>query len=331
MPVLGAFVRPVQLASRICSRFAARGLPTGCKLAQRLTECYTIILMKKLRTGLAYSVYVLVLGAVFVYSLFPAETVSRFIIARAAAVSPAVRLSIGDVSPLLPPGLRLHQVTIAHAGEGLLTASQVRLYPRWLSLAGERPRVAYTAIVGQGSIRGTATAAGSSAGRQLLLDADLNGVRLEQLPALQPLAAYGLEGLVSGSIRFAGGSRPTADLQITIDDMTVAPARPVLGIGKLRFGTVRTEATLANDRLEIARIDLEGNPISGVLSGSVAIGRRWLDSTLSLAGTLQLNLRGQTSQRGIRSSAPGAGGISLAGKVPVRIEGTLESPRVILR
>lgn len=287
--------------------------------------------MKKLRTGLAYCVYVLVLGAVFVYFLFPAEAVSRFIIARVAEVSPAVRLSIGDVSPLLPPGLKLHQVTIAHTGGDLLNATQVRLYPRWLSLAGERPRVAYTAFTGQGSIRGVATAAGSSAGRKLLLDADVNGIRLEQLTALQPLAQYGLAGLVSGSIRFAGGSRPTADLKMTISDMTVAPPRPVLGIGKLRFGSVRTEAKLVNDRIKIARIDLDGKQITGVLSGSVVLGRRWLDSTLSLAGTLQLNFRAQTSQRDSMPSAPGAAGISLTGKIPVRIEGTLEYPRVLLR
>ena len=94
---------------------------------------------------------------------------------------------------------------------------------------------------------------------------------------------------------------------------------------------MRTEAKLVNDRIEIARIDLDGKQITGELSGRVVLGRRWLDSTLSLAGTLQLNLRAKTSQRGSMPSAPGAAGISLAGKIPVRIEGTLENPRVLLR
>ena len=70
--------------------------------------------MKKLRTWFAYSFYIFVLGAFFVYILFPAEVVSRYIVARATAVYPDVRLTIGDVSPILPPGLKLQRVTIGH-------------------------------------------------------------------------------------------------------------------------------------------------------------------------------------------------------------------------
>ncbi len=284
--------------------------------------------MKKFRAWLAYSFYILFLGAVFVYILFPAEAVSRYVVARFAAVSPDVRLSIEDVSPILPPGLKLHRVTIAHYSGDFVKASEIRLYPRWLSLLGKQPSAAFTAFAGLGKIRGSATLAGLPAGRQVQLDAHLAGVRMEELGMLQAVADYRLEGVVSGVIRYARGNSRTSDVQVTVADMSVTPPRPVLGIRKLHFENVRAEATLKNSNLKISSVSLSGEQVKGELTGNVVLGRRLMDSTVSLGGTLQLNLRAEGS--GGRTK-PGGGEISLAGRVPVRIQGTLGNPRVSLR
>ncbi|KPJ77093.1 MAG: hypothetical protein AMJ54_09445 [Deltaproteobacteria bacterium SG8_13] len=287
--------------------------------------------MKKLRAWLAYSLYILVVGALFVYFLFPAEAVSRYIVARVAAVYPDVRISIGDVSPILPPGLKLHRVTIGQTDGDALKAPEVRLYPRWLSLLGKQPAVAYTAVAGQGKIRGTASVAEAASGRQIRLGADLQDVRLEQLEVAQAFADYRLEGSVSGAIACTLGTNRTADAQMNVTDMTVAPPRPVMGIRELHFENVRADATLVNRNVKIIRVALSGEQVSGELTGEVALGRRLKDSTVLLGGTLRLNLRAEGPDATSLPGNPGGGGISLAGRVPVRIEGTVGNPKVSLR
>lgn len=287
--------------------------------------------MKKLRAWLAYCLYALIVTAVCVYFLFPAEAVSRYIVGRAAAVSPDVQLSIGHVSPLLPPGLKLQRVTIAHYSGGLLEASVVRLYPRWLSLLGSQPSVAYSANAGRGVVRGTVAATGPSARRQVRIDADLDAVRLQELGALQPIADYNLEGAVSGRVRFSGGSRWRGDLRLTVTDLRLAPPRPVLGIDTLRFESVAAQATLENRNLKIHNVTLAGEQVSGELTGNLVFGRRLMDSTLSLTGTIRLNLRAESPGAGSRPGAPGGADMSLTGKVPVQIQGTLANPRVSLQ
>jgi type II secretion system protein N len=287
--------------------------------------------MKRLRAGLAYSFYVVVLGAFFVYFLFPAEAVNRYIVARAAAVRPDVRLTIDDVAPVLPPGLKLQRVTIAQNNVELLRAPEVRLYPRWLSLLGNRPSLEYTAVAGLGKIRGAASVSGSETGRQIRMDADLQSVRMEKLGMLRPFADYRLEGAISGKIRYFKGRKQTADVRMTVSGVSVAPSRPVLGLRKLRFDNVRTEATLEERNLKVSRVTLTGEQINGELTGNVVLGRRLADSRLSLEGTLQLNLRGSGAQPSSRTGGSDGGELSLAGRVPVRIRGTLANPRVSLR
>lgn len=286
--------------------------------------------MKKLRAWLAYSFYVFVLGAIFVYILFPSEAVNRYIVTRVAAVSPDVQLSIGDVSPVLPPGLKLNRVTIALDNGSFLEAPVIRIYPRWLSLLGKKPSVAYSAVAGQGKIRGAATFSESPVDRRLHLEADLESVRMEQLGSLQPIADYGFEGTVSGNIRYASGKNPVADVRLTATDVALAPPRPVLGIRRLRFASVRTEVTLQRGNLEFSRVVLAGEQMNGELTGSVVLGQHLMDSTVSMGGTLQIDLRAPGSETDSRTGSPG-GGLSLAGRVPVRIQGTLANPRVSLR
>ncbi len=287
--------------------------------------------MKKFRTWSAYSVYVLLLGAFFVYILFPAETVSRYIVARAAAVYPDVHLTIGDVSPILPPGLKLNPVVFEHYSGDALTAREIRLYPRWLSLLGKKPAAAFTVAAGQGTIRGTAAVTGTAAGRQFYLNADLEGVQIEQLDMPQALSGYRLQGAVSGKIRYSEGKKRTADVQLTVSDMTVAPPNPVMGIRQLHFENLRTEATMENRDLKLNRVVLAGKQVNGEISGVIVLARHLQDSNLSLGGTLQLNLKADGPGSAFNRDNPAGGGIALTGRVPVRIRGTLANPKVSLR
>ena len=287
--------------------------------------------MKKLRAWLAYSCYILVLGALFVYILFPSRAVNRYIVTRVAAVRPDVRLSIGDVSPVLPPGLKLHQVTVALSNGNALEVPFIRIYPRWLSLLGREPSVAFTALAGKGKIRGAVGLITSSADRQMRLEAELDGVRMEQLGVLQPVADYRIEGALSGKIFYRSGKQQTADVRISAADLAMTPRRPVLGIRQLRFDNVHTEATLRNRNLKLSRVILTGEQLNGELSGDVSIDRQLMDSTVSLGGTIQLNLKARESDAASRPVGSAVGGLSIAGRVPVRIQGSLRSPSVSLR
>lgn len=271
--------------------------------------------MKKIRKWIAYGLYIVAVAALFIYYLFPSETVKNYMAARAGQVNPDIRVSILKVTPVFPPGLRLHTVELDYQSDLLLNADEVTIVPDLMSLFSSGSSFSFRVKAHGGSIDGHTEITGNRPANRVNMTADIAGIRLENIPFVKRLSDYRLKGVCTGKIVFSGTqmSNSTMNASIEIEDMAVSLKNPVFGIKDLQFKSVNAEATLRNQQLKISRLLLKGDQFDGRFSGSGVMGNRLNNSSISLTGTITPRdkfFQGSNIK------------ISGAGEIPVKISGT---------
>ena len=287
--------------------------------------------MKKKYKWLLYGVYSVCVAAFFLYYLFPSETVKRYIIARINMSNPEVRVSIKDVAPILPPGLKLHSVRLGSRSEDLMDAEEVVLVPNLMSLFSDSPSYRFFIKAFGGSIEGRAQMANQTTPRgRIEIDANIADIRLEMAQIVRAYSGNRLEGICSGTIHYkkTPGQERALNTRLVGAAVSVRLKTPVFGMDALAFDNVEVEASLRNRTLKIKRLVVNGDQFDGNFSGSGVIRDNLSDSPINLNGKLSPQAA-FVQGSGVKTSAALLGGSSNAeGQIPVRITGPLGNVRL---
>ena len=288
--------------------------------------------MKKFRTWIAYGIYVLVVATLFIYFLFPADKVKAHIAAQVGHMYPNLRMSIGDASPIFPPGIRLYKVKLDHVTDRLLEADIITIFPDLLSLFGASTAIKFTANTQEGIIDGRAEFTGEMPDRRLKMDADITGVQLGEFPFLKNIADYRLTGIITGKVSYSDrqDNGQSAKVQIVIADVRLALAKSVLGFEDMKFNRVDAEASLKNQQLTISRLRLRGDLLDGELSGSGLIAGRLKDSSISLKGDIKPHQQIRPGLDGEISGKSILGFVSGKSSFPITVSGSLDKLQLAL-
>jgi type II secretion system protein N len=283
--------------------------------------------MKKFRTWIAYGIYVLLVATLFIYFLFPADKVKAHIAAQVGHMYPNLRMSIGDASPIFPPGIRLYKVKLDHVADLMLEAEIITIFPDLRSLFGSSTAIKFTVITQEGIIDGRAEFTGDMPDRRLKMDADITGVQLGEFPFLKSLADYRLKGVISGQVSYNDrqDNGQSAKVQIVITDMQLSLEKSLLGFEDMKFDRVDAEALLNNQQLTISRLKLTGDLLDGDLSGTGIIAGRLKESSISLKGEIKPHQQIQPGLDGEISGKSILGFVSGKGRFPVTVSGPLDN------
>jgi|GEM_PF-1308587 len=289
--------------------------------------------MKKFRTWIAYGIYVLLVATIFLYFLFPADKVKAHIAAQVRYMYPNLRMSIGDASPIFPPGIRLYKVKLDHETDRLFEAENIAIFPDLLSLFRSSTAIGFRASTQEGIIDGWAEFTGEMPDRRLKMDADISGVQLGEFPFLKSFADYRLKGVITGKVSYSDrrDNGQSAKVQIVIADMQLSLAKSLLGFEDMKFDRVDAQASLNNQRLTISRLKLTGELLDGELSGTGLITGRLRESSISLKGEIKPH---QQIRPGLDGKIPGKsplGIVSGKGSLPVTVSGPLDNLRLGLK
>jgi type II secretion system protein N len=289
--------------------------------------------MKKIRTWIAYGIYVLLVATLFLYFLFPADKVKAHIAAQVGHMYPNLRMSIGDASPIFPPGVRLYMVKLDHVADRLLEAELITITPDLLSLFGSSTTIAFTASTQKGIIDGRAEFTGELPDRRLKMDADISGVQLGEFPFIKSLVDYRLEGILTGKVSYNDrrDNRQSANVQIAIADLQLSLAKSLLGFKDMKFDRVDAQASLNNRRLTISRLKLTGELLDGDLSGTGFIAGRLKESSISLKGEIKPHQQIRPGPGGKNSGKSILGFVSGKGSFPITVSGPLDNLQLGLK
>lgn len=288
--------------------------------------------MSKKKIFFLYSLFIILIAAFFLYSLFPSEIVEDYIIFHLKKMNPAVTVSIDSIKPLLLPGLKFRGVTVNLQDNHLFEATYIKIRPGILSFFQKKNTFFINCKAYEGVFDGKVDVTGGESLSRIAIDADVSGIQLKEIEIIQNVTKYPISAILDGNVTYSNIDEKnieTGVAAILLSDCSIELKTPIFKQEHLTFKTIEAKLELNNRHLKFKQCELKGNQLEGSISGYILIKTPSGKSTLRLTGTLEPqpalleDLGGAAQflfdQRSGRSS------------ISFRVDGMLDKPRFSLK
>lgn len=243
--------------------------------------------MKLSRKSLLYTAYIIAITGFFLYYLFPSDTLKRYLEYRLSEGNPDIAVSIDRVSPAFPPGIKLHQVGIAHLNESLIDLENLKLMPAILSLFSDKTTVNFKGRVNTGTVSGRAQLNGNSGAQTVKIGGRISGVQVQGIPALQRIPADKISGVLNGDFAYANaGPNRSLSGELNLAQCRIELKNPLFSLKSLEFKGIDADLELRNEILDIKSSSARGNQLDADITGTIALkdrtGKNALDLSISV-------------------------------------------------
>ena len=244
--------------------------------------------MKPSKKTLAYTVYVIGITIFFLWYLFPSDSLKAYLSQRLAQGNPAVKITIDRISPVLPPGIKLYNVGIAHQNRPLIDLANVKVMPGLGSLFSQTTTVNFKGRVCEGTLNGQAQFGDRQQGAGIKIEGWISGVQVQQISALKQFSENRISWALGGNFVYDGSaSTPSLAANLSLANCRVELATPVFNQKSFDFKTIATDLAMQNNSLQIEQLSARGSQLDLDLNGSIALNQSDPDqNALNLTGKL---------------------------------------------
>ena len=283
--------------------------------------------MQIFKTRIAWAIYIICAALFFFYYLFPSDAIKDYLADQIRQAQPNLTVNISRVKPAFPPGLKLYNVSVYHLGQTIAGLDILKISPDILSLFLATTHLTFEGNGYGGILKGRADIIKNTAGREVMIDADLTGIQVNQIEALSAATTHKISGNLEGTLTFKS-KRPdqalTGDLILTGGQIEFSP--PVLNQNVITYDTIEAELALKGGSLTINRFQLEGDQLEVDVAGSIKFSDRSARKILNLSGTVKPNA--ELLAKLSRNAPELLKGSNLENQgFPFRIKGPLDSPQ----
>ena len=229
--------------------------------------------MTKSRKKVLFVLYVVLIGVILLYALFPSDAVRNAIANRIQQAVPDLRVDVGDLNPAFPFSLSMEDVMFSKKGTPLFSADRLTLKPRWLSMLSSGKEIKVDAVAYGGKISGVISLMQGSENGSVSIKGTFSDLQLEQISALQENIDAGLSGSASGRLHLddVSARQTFGSGSFSVTDCTVALPSPIMEIDRLSFQKIDLAFDIEGNRVELQQGDFLGQELSAVVAGSISI------------------------------------------------------------
>jgi type II secretion system protein N len=280
--------------------------------------------MKISKISLLYTVYIIGITGFFLYYLFPSDTLKTYLAYRLSQGNPDITVTIDRVSPVIPPGINLHDVGIVHQNKALVDLDNLKIMPGILSLFSDKSTVNFKGHVNAGTFSGRAELDDNSGGQKVKCDGRISGIQVQGIPALQRLPADKISGVLNGNFIYAdAGPNRSLEGKLTLSQCRIELSEAVFNLKSLEFRDIDADLMLKNDTLTIKHTSAKGNQLDADITGTIGFtGKCALNLTVSVTPhhLLLAKIEKTLPMDFLRNKKAGNAAISF------NIDGTLDEP-----
>jgi type II secretion system protein N len=287
--------------------------------------------MKISKKSIFYTIYIIAITGIFLYFLFPSDTLKTYLAYRLSQGAPDVSITIDRISPVIPPGIGLYNVGIVHQNKALVDLERLKLMPGILSLFSDKTTVNFKGYVNAGTISGRAEFDDHSGAQEVKCDGRISDLQVEGIPALQRLPADKIAGVLNGNFTFANvGSDRSLAGKLTLSKSKIELKKAVFNVNSLEFRDIDADLILKNDTLTIKQTKARGNQLDADLTGTIALagqtGKQAMNLSVSVTPhhLLLAKIEKDIPMDFLRNKKAGEAAISF------KIDGTLDKPNFSL-
>jgi len=249
--------------------------------------------MNTIKKKFLYISYIIAAFIFFLYILFPSYAVKTYIEHKLGSINPDLSISINNINPVFPPGVRLNTVSFYYIRSLLLDAETIKIVPRIFSVFSSKTAFSFKSVAYDGIINGKAII-GSNAGH-INVDANLSGIQIKDIPAIQIPAGiekekYKITGILDGKVTYSNnkGSDRVLGAKLGISDCRIKLKEPVFNHENFTFSKIEADLAAIKKRLQIKSCTIEGDKVNASLSGSIVTNKNLGSSVLNLKGKIKL-------------------------------------------
>jgi len=249
--------------------------------------------MNKTKKIFIYISYIIAAFIFFLYILFPSDAVKKYIEHKLVGINPDLSISIDNINPAFPPGVRLNAVNFYYIRSLFLDAETVKIVPGIFSLFTSTTTLSFKGVAHDGIINGKANIGGNAG--HININANLSGIQIKDIPALKNLAGiekekYNVAGILNGIITYNNnrGSGRVIGAKLGISDCRVKLKDPVFNHENFNFSKIEADLATVRKRLQIKNCTIEGDKVNASFSGSIVTKKNLGSSALNLKGNIKI-------------------------------------------
>lgn len=280
--------------------------------------------MKIPKKSLLYAIYIIGITGFFLFYLFPSDTLKSYLSYRLSQGNPDITVTIDRVSPVLPPGINLHEVGIVDQNGALINLDNIKIMPGILSIFSDKTTVNLRGRVNGGAFRGQAELADNAGSQAIKCNGTVSGIQILGIPALERLPADKISGVLDGNFTYANvGPNQSLEGKLTLSQSRIEFNEAVFNLKSLEFRDINADLILKNDTLTLKQTSARGNQLDADLTGTIVLtGQNALNLNVSVTPhhLLLAKIEKTLPMDLLRGKKAGKGAISF------KIDGTFDEP-----
>jgi len=280
-----------------------------------------------------YSGYIIIITVFFLYYLFPGDAVTSYINYQINTMSPDVQLSIKELKPIFPPGMKLIAPDLLHLNQLIIGAELLEIKPSYVSLFTKNKTVFINGDMYEGNLDSSIRVANINANPKFNLDASFGGIQISQIPSIKEFEAYQISGIAEGNLVYSTQEVKTGkgNAFISVTDSTVRFIPALFGIDQLGFKKINADFEIINQRVTLKKLDVDSREVSGNASGSIILRNPINKSTINIRGEIKPHPTIIKQLGNIFPVEMISKKKSKTGGIPFRVTGSLERPNFSFR
>jgi type II secretion system protein N len=249
--------------------------------------------IRKNQKWFGYVLYAVIITAGLLYLRFPSEAIKDYLETRGDRSHSPFELSVGQVSPTLPFGLKLLKTQVsqsANPNKIIFRADRLSIRPTIGTLLVGKFNFCFEGLAYDGVLRGCANFSEKSLQPPFSAAIELKDISMGKYD-LRSLIGRHVEGRLDGTVAYNAKNdlliegRGEADLRLS--DGRLELLQPILSLDSIDFRLVFIKMALQNRKINLTQVALEGPNMRGTLSGIISLQKDIGKSRLDLRGTIE--------------------------------------------
>jgi len=250
--------------------------------------------ISKNKKWFGYTFFCIIVAGSLLYYRFPSDALRDYLKITANNLNNSATLSIGQIKPSLPFGLKIGQIELFLKDKPsikLFRADSLFIRPDpWAFFKG-KSKYCFECLAYGGDVLGCIYFKENSMEIPFDTEIELTNIQIAKYEHLKDMIGLQVDGILYATIFYNGQHKNpmdgTGEANLKLLDGSIELLVPILSLESIEFHEIKSDMMLKKQTIHIKRLELTGPLLRSTLSGTIGLKKEFLKSALNLKGTVE--------------------------------------------
>ena len=250
--------------------------------------------ISKNKKWFGYIFFCIIVAVSLLYYRFPSGALRDYLTITANNTNNSTTLSIGQIKPSFPFGLKFVQTELILKGKPstkLVSADSLFVKPDLWAFFKGKNKYCFECLIYGGDVRGCVNFKKNSMETPLDTEIELKNIQIAKHQHIKDLIGIQINGMLSATIFYKGQHKNLMDGtgrgNLKLLDGQIELSLPILNLKSIEFDEITSDMVLEKQSIQLNHTELIGPLLKSTLSGTIRLKKEFLKSSLNLKGTIE--------------------------------------------